>query len=678
MEKAVLILVLVLTSVGANSTKVQQPIISSLNMSQLSITRKCQLQFDEFFSNFTMDQYSWALQMVDATSKIPSGLWSLNFSEMGDFEQCVNVEADTRVGAILGKYCLGYLVVKNTSSPLHREMWEIISLDKYGTDHALLPAKPVWALCLPDGCTTDDANLVGDFLLANAFGNEVGVRFSDLFCQTVKEVYPPLTNGAIVTIAILVLLLSTVVLATLYDIFCIFYGHKSCPKLVKGFSAYTNNIKLFKMTTPTPDQLPCLNGLKCLSMLWVIYGHTLAALRAGPITNTKYYLEWLNNWYSRFLLGANLSVDTFLTIGSALLSYGFMKAKFKNVRFNLFLYYLHRYLRLTAPFAIVVLVSATLVKYIGSGPMWPFVDQNVQQTCANNWWSALLYVQNYVNVTSMCVGLSWYLNVDFQLYLISPVLLNALCKYPRICLSFLVLCVLGCVGVSFYVAWVHNLNAILSNFYGNFNNYEKYYYYLTHTRCAPWFIGVILGYYIFKLKQNEFTLKLNKTVVWIIWGVCLGTMLACSLGGYSTLRGEEYDRYGNAFYIALVRPVWSVAVSWVILACTNDYGGPVNWALSLPIYQVLNRFSYSIYLSHATILYLITYNKKRPDYFSNFNMAYDFWGILWFSAGISYLLILMTESPIVVIEKLSFERFGKRKRSKRNLESGIDKSALKK
>jgi hypothetical protein len=62
-------------------------------------------------------------------------------------------------------------------------------------------------------------------------------------------------------------------------------------------------------------------------------------------------------------------------------------------------------------------------------------------------------------------------------------------------------------------------------------------------------------------------------MVWIIWGVCLGTMLACSLGGYGTLRGEEYDRWGNAIHIALVRPVWSLAVSWVILACTNDYGG---------------------------------------------------------------------------------------------------------
>ncbi|CAH1381071.1 unnamed protein product, partial [Tenebrio molitor] len=645
-------------------------------VSQLSITRKCQLQFDEFFFNFTMDQYSWALQMVDATSKIPSGLWSLNFGEMGDFKQCVNVEASTRAGAIFGKYCLGYLVVKNTSSPFHRQMWEIISLDKFGIDQTMLPGKPQWALCLPDGCTTDDANLVGDFLLTNVIGNEVRVRFSDLLCQTVKQVNPPLTNGAIVTIAILAFLLSTVVLATLYDIVCIFYGHKSCPMLVKGFSAYTNSMKLFKKTVPTPDKLLCLNGLRCLSMVWVIYIHVLISQMQNSITNTKYLIEWANNFYSTFLVSGTLSVDTFFTIGSALMSYSFMKAKCKNVRFNIFRYYLHRYLRLTAPFVIVVLVSATLLKYMGSGPRWPLFDQNFQQPCANYWWSALLYVQNYVNLNDMCVQQSWYLDIDFQLYLISPVLLYPLWKYPRVCLLFLVLCVLGFAGVSFYVAWVYKLSALRTNFHGNVNNYQNYYYFLTHTRGAPWFVGVILGYYIFKLKQNEFTLKLNKTVVWIIWGVCLGTMLACSLGGYSTLRGEEYDRYGNAFHIALVRPVWSVAVSWIILACTSDYGGPINWVLSLPIYQVLNRFTYSIYLTHLTILNVIAFNKKRPDYFSNFNMAYDFWGILWFSAGISYLLVLMTEYPIVVIEKMLFESSGKRKQSKRNLESGVHNAAL--
>jgi hypothetical protein len=79
-------------------------------------------------------------------------------------------------------------------------VWEIISLDKFGTDRVVLLAKFPWALCLPGGCTTDDANLVGNFLLTYVIGNEVGVRFSDLLCQTVKEVNPPLTNGAIVTL----------------------------------------------------------------------------------------------------------------------------------------------------------------------------------------------------------------------------------------------------------------------------------------------------------------------------------------------------------------------------------------------------------------------------------------------------------------------------------------------
>jgi hypothetical protein len=60
--------------------------------------------------------------VVDATAKIPSGLLSLNFGEMGDFQQCINIEASTGAGTILGKYCLGYLAVQNTTSSAHEEV----------------------------------------------------------------------------------------------------------------------------------------------------------------------------------------------------------------------------------------------------------------------------------------------------------------------------------------------------------------------------------------------------------------------------------------------------------------------------------------------------------------------------------------------------------------------------
>jgi hypothetical protein len=55
----------------------------------------------------------------------------------------------------------------------------------------------------------------------------------------------------------------------------------------------------------------------------------------------------------------------------------------------------------------VVLVSATLLKYMGSGPKWPFAIMSFQEYCADNWWSALLYVQNYVNVTNMVKKKKW-------------------------------------------------------------------------------------------------------------------------------------------------------------------------------------------------------------------------------------------------------------------------------
>jgi hypothetical protein len=53
-------------------------------------------------------------------------------------------------------------------------MWEMFSLEKLHVIRLVLSVKLRWALCLPDGCNTDDANLMGNFLLTNVVGEEVG------------------------------------------------------------------------------------------------------------------------------------------------------------------------------------------------------------------------------------------------------------------------------------------------------------------------------------------------------------------------------------------------------------------------------------------------------------------------------------------------------------------------
>lgn len=57
-----------------------------------------------------------------------------------------------------------------------------------------------------------------------------------------------------------------------------------------------------------------------------------------------------------------------------------------------------KFCRLTPPFLAAILVSMSLLQYLGSGPHWSFIVNYFQGFCEKSWWSALLYFQNYINV----------------------------------------------------------------------------------------------------------------------------------------------------------------------------------------------------------------------------------------------------------------------------------------
>lgn len=57
--------------------------------------------------------------------------------------------------------------------------------------------------------------------------------------------------------------------------------------------------------------------------------------------------------------------------------------------------------RLTPPFAAMVLLQVTILPYMGNGPMWSSLADPAAEICRKNWWSGLLYVQNYVQPNSL-------------------------------------------------------------------------------------------------------------------------------------------------------------------------------------------------------------------------------------------------------------------------------------
>lgn len=74
---------------------------------------------------------------------------------------------------------------------------------------------------------------------------------------------------------------------------------------------------------------------------------------------------------------------------------------YSSGRINIFSMYLHRYLRLTPSLAAAILLTTTVYRFLGNGPLWKGVSVITTDLCHDYWWSALLYVQNYVNPTKI-------------------------------------------------------------------------------------------------------------------------------------------------------------------------------------------------------------------------------------------------------------------------------------
>lgn len=65
-------------------------------------------------------------------------------------------------------------------------------------------------------------------------------------------------------------------------------------------------------------------------------------------------------------------------------------------RLNIPMLYFHRYLRLTPALAAAILMYVSLLKRAADGPLAVALTGD-SANCDDYWWSALLYVQNYVN-----------------------------------------------------------------------------------------------------------------------------------------------------------------------------------------------------------------------------------------------------------------------------------------
>ncbi|XP_037067998.1 nose resistant to fluoxetine protein 6-like [Pollicipes pollicipes] len=391
-----------------------------------------------------------------------------------------------------------------------------------------------------------------------------------------------------------------------------------------AFSVYTNTEKLMNTTTGA-GTLSCLHGIRFLSMTWVVLGHAAGGI-ATHTQNLLVVVDWFKGPWFQAIANAMPSVDTFYLLSGTLLAYGFCGAYEKNKKFNLPLFYIHRYIRLTVPYAMVIGFTATIFVYLGDGPIWQSSTAPQQSYCIHNWWKNLLYIQNFIDFEETCVLQSWYLATDMQMFVFSPLVLLPLVWRPLLGIIWLCALIVGFLALRVTIWSVKDLN--------------------------PTFFT--LSILLHRLRGRQVTLRWWQWLLGWIVAFAIGISVVYGMTGYQMPWDPQPSKAVAVTYGGLHRFAWGLAVSWVIFACVTGYGGFVNMLLSYPGFIPLSRLTYAGYLIHINVLFVADVSMKGTMYVDVVRLVYRLLGHIITTFAFALPFSLAFEAPFMNLEKMLF------------------------
>jgi len=526
----------------------------------------------------------------------------------------------------------------------------------------------------------------------------------DVYCEEENEATKrEITTTVAVGIGVLSALFFFMIVGTIYDMAT--RGEEDnlkrskMGKFVLCFSVVRNTEKIFDCSPLKPGTvIPTLDGMRVLSNFWVVTGHSfgIIAINIDNVGGAEYII---NNWSIMGIISGTYSVDTFFFLAGLLACYLGMKYISKKkgpnkscnyVTSDIPLMYFQRYLRLTTPYALVLLFSMGLIKYLGTGPYWYRTAMRLHNVCVNRWWQNLLYINVFWDLK--CMPWTWYLGDDMMFYLTAPFLVLLLFKSRIAGLTTMFLLFLGSVLTVALLAVNYDqqpltelwtpiifdpiISRLIMRTEGvdvtkptpiSVEGIKNDNYIYPWTRYHVYIIGMATGYLLFAAKLK---IKMSKAVVsigWILCAIC-GILLIYGYYFHNPKFSALEPQSLTAFYLCMQRPAWAFCLAWIVVACSSGYGGLITRFLNWSAFRPLGRLSYSAYLVHYFILWWYVAIQEGQLHFSTANLIYYFLGSLVLSYMVAYLVAIFIEWPTIGIINLLFPRAKSKTREQQNQE----------
>ncbi|MFT7815413.1 nose resistant to fluoxetine protein 6-like [Arapaima gigas] len=395
-----------------------------------------------------------------------------------------------------------------------------------------------------------------------------------------------------------------------------------------------------------------LNGIRILSLLWIICGHSVQLSVWYNLDNDKRWKEQVekNPLYIFACSGpVYLAVDTFLLLGGLLSATSLLNSIQRaddNLSLRLVVTFVLKRLKRFQPLHIfIVCLIIGLFSVIPEGSFW-FIAEDQILSCKKYWWTNLLLINNLLTITDICAPWTWYLSIDLQFYITTPLLLliYRLNKHVLLAVAtffLLISCLTSALLTAFLRMPVHQPKMLTSE------AYFQYYYNKPYTRYGPYLVGILAGI-IMKTRRNRLlNYKWQAAVGWV---TSLSVMLLVAGLPYVLQFAPTQLSVAHAVYQGLHRILWAMAVAWIIVACEEGYGGLINRILSLKVWVPLSNISFACYLIHPILIILYNGEQDTQIHYTDINFLYLFLGHMVLAMILGYVLTVLIEKPYLFLK----------------------------
>ena len=438
-----------------------------------------------------------------------------------------------------------------------------------------------------------------------------------------------------------------------------------------AWSPIANLEKLFTVKPNADQTLTVLNGVRVLSICWVIVGHGFGFIFFAPVANITTVEQMTSDKLFAIIPGGFYAVDSFFFL-SGFLSFYLLSIKLyrKGGILSWPLIYFHRYYRLIFPVLFVTGIAMYNMKYLGDGPVYKQNIDLINISCKKYSWTNFLFINNLYPwvMGEECIGWVWYLANDFQFFLMTPPLIFLYSKNRYIGYISTFLLVVVSMIVNGVITAERGYSVTLG---GGDQKGMDILYSKPWGRMGPYFVGGLFGFAFFeyanceKYPQFMYTIptgifnKLKESklisVIFLLVGFSLTALFVFPLRSYYVECGAFGDncwsKTPSVIYNAACRPLFVLGLGLCVVPCFVGRLRIVKGLLGNEVMAVLARLNYMVYMNHCLILIWLISDLRQASYVNYLNQWYFSIGAMVFSFLFAIPMTLMFEVPFMNIEK---------------------------